>query len=734
MSDVFISYSREDQAVARRYAEALEREGFSVWWDVVLNPGETFDKATETALREARAVLVLWSKQSVDSRWVRSEATQADRYGTLVPVMIEACERPILFELAHTVDLSAWSGEPADPSWQSFVAGLKRFVARGGALVTAATGSVQVKVVRDSVPASSPAAGRAGRQLGLALAAVALVAVAVAAFRWQDRPAQPAQIMRFNISFQDDVRYSIGEDFVRSASISPDGKWVVFTGSDQATATARLFVRRIDSVQAMPLQGTENGTEPFWSPDSSSVGFYAGGKVLVANIGSGQVRDIADAAATGGGSWNDRGQILISLQNPGPLVRLAAAGGTPVPVTTLEPDEIDHDWPQFLDDGDHFLYMSRGRTSAANKVYLASLSSPGRTLMLEGVPGFVYAPPDRVLYVRNNVLFSEKLDLKRARLGGAPVALAENALPPFSASRTGALTYRTVPTRPNPLLWIEPDGTVIGEAAAPGYYTDPQVSPDGTQIALAVRDSPGGAYDIAILDVATRALRKLTVSPAVERAPVWSPDGKSIVYLSVRPDAPGLYRRSANGVGSEELVLPSKGVVWPYHWARRGLYFFDGISGSNDVGILSGDALDKRTMLVESPANDVDGMESPDGRWVAYTSNATGRWELFLTTAEPSGTRLPITTEGGCDPWWSPDGSMLYYTRPSTAELMAIPVSPGDPPTFGKPRRIHPGPMEYPSAHSFDFDPSGKRLVIAPSFSVQGDLAVLVNWQAATAQ
>jgi Tol biopolymer transport system component len=582
-----------------------------------------------------------------------------------------------------------------------------------------------------------PPAKSRGAKVWIAVGAVA--ATLVAAVVWtglgrREAPAEPAQLMRFTVSFQDDVRYTIGEDFVRSASISPDGKRIVFTGSD-ATGVARLFIRAVDSTHAIALSGGEDGTEPFWSPDSKSVGFYAGGKVKIASLDGGRPRELADAPATGGASWNDDGQILISLQNPGPLVLIPAAGGTPQPITVLEPDDIDHDWPQFLDGGDHFLYMSRGRTDAQNKVFLTSLSSPAtRTQILEGVPAFSYAAPSHVLYFQMGQLLARRLDVQQRELVGPPVPLAENGRPPFSASRTGALTYRTVSSRPNPLLWLQPDGTLIGEAAPPGFYTDPQISPDGTQLALATRDSANGNFDVAIMDLDSKVTRKLTLNPATERAPVWSPDGKSIVFLSFRPDAPGLYRKNANGVGAEELVLPSNGVVWPYQWMQDRLVIFDGISGSNDVAMLSGDDLQQRTDLVTTPFNDVDGAVSPDGKWLAYTSNETGRWEIYLTTVTPSGTKLPITTEGGCDPVWNRDGTVLYYTRPSTAELMSLAVTPGEPPVFSAPRRINAGPFDYPSAHSIDVDPSGARLIAAPSYSVQGDLTVLVNWQSARPQ
>ena len=232
--EIFLSYSRDDQVAARRYAEALEREGFGVWWDVALNPGETFDKVTEQALRDAKAVVVLWSKRSVDSRWVRSEASQADRYGTLVPVMIEACDRPILFELAHTVDLSDWSGDTSEARWQTFIEGLPPERARS--------------------PAPAPTTRAPRRMFGWWVAAAAIVAAVAIAFTFNMRgkPAGSAQLMRFTVSFQDNVRYTIGEDFLRSASISPDGKRVVFTGGDQTTGEARIYIRMIDSAQATP--------------------------------------------------------------------------------------------------------------------------------------------------------------------------------------------------------------------------------------------------------------------------------------------------------------------------------------------------------------------------------------------------------------------------------------------------------------------------------------------------
>jgi eukaryotic-like serine/threonine-protein kinase len=585
-----------------------------------------------------------------------------------------------------------------------------------------------------TAPAATVPGKRRWVKISIASAAV-LVAVAIAVgLTYRPRPLPSGQLMRLTVSFNRDVRYVVGEDFRHSASISPDGRRIVFTGADQETGTARLYIRPIDSEQITPIEGSEEGTHPFWSPDSQSIGFRAHGKVKLADLDGGRARDLTDTAGLGGASWNDDGRILISLADPGPLVLLPAAGGPATPATVLDASqEVDHDSPQFLDDGTHFLYLARGPTTATSKVYFGELGSTQRTLLLEGTGAFTYAPPNRVLFLKRGTLFAQELDTRRFVLVGAPVALAEDAVPPFSASRNGTLTYRTVPSTPNPLLWIRPDGSEIGTALPPGYYVDPAISPDGTQVAVASRESPDDTFDVAILDLASGAQRKLTVDRADDRSPVWSPDGQSIVFVSLRPEAPGLYRKNANGVGGEQLVLamPPGGVWWPYQWTRGHLFYFGGPSlPNNDIWMMSPEDVGEPTLLLKTqpPFTYVDGALSPDGNWFAYVTNQTGRYELYLTSFPPSSTQVPITTEGASDPAWSPDGTRLYYTRPSTAELMSMSVTPGQPPVFGPARRIHSGPLEYPSGHSIDVDPTQERLLIAPSYGVLGDITVLVNW------
>jgi Tol biopolymer transport system component len=542
-----------------------------------------------------------------------------------------------------------------------------------------------------------------------------------------------SQSMRFTVTLPEGIRFAVGEDFWRSASVSPDGEHIVFTGLDEATGTIRMYVRPIDSVEVTPLPGSEDGNSAFWSPDGRSVGFVANGELKIVSLEGGPPRAIVEAMSFGGASWNKDDLILASLENPGPIFLIPVDTGVPTPVTTYDPSlEADHLFPQFLDDGEHFLYMATGRARPDGTVFVGSLSAKTRTLLLEGVFGFVYAAPDHVIFLRGGTLFAQAFDTTRFALEGQPMPIAGNALPPISVSRTGALTYRTTASTPLPLIWIRTDGSVIGPALPPGYYVDPMISPDGTRVAYASRESLEDTLDISILDLASGVSRQLTLDPANDRAPVWSPDGRTIVFQSLRAGAPGLYKKNADGAGAEELILTTPDVVWPFQWTDAGLSYFADRFRALDVWIMSPDDPADRTLLIQTPYIDVDGAISPDGKWLVYATNETGGYELYLTTYPPSSTKLVVTTRGGADPIWSPDGTELFYVNPSTAELMAVAVTSGNPPQFGALRRVHSGPLFFPDAISFSVDPRGDRILVAPSFAPAGDITILLNWQAAT--
>ena len=544
------------------------------------------------------------------------------------------------------------------------------------------------------------------------------------------RSSPRSESMRLTLPLPEKIFFSVGESDRRAAVISPDGRYVVFTGADETTGKSLLYVRPINSIEATPVEGAEEGTDPFWSADSRSLGFFARGKIRSVGLNGRDPKVISDATSGGGAAWNRDGVLLASLKNPGPISRVSA-GGVGTPVTTLDPSsEVDHDWPQFTADGNHFLYMAWGRTAVDNAVYVGALDSKDRKLLLKGVSSFSYVEPNYVIFLRGRDLLAQEFDTARSELIGQPQRLAEDALAPISASRNGTITFRTVTSAPQPLVWLDRTGAETGHAMPPGYYVDPTLSPDGTRLAFAARESPDAGLDISIVDLATSLVRKFTFDGADDRAPLWSPDSRSIIYLSLRSDFPGLYRKDASGAGGEQRVSLSPGVIWPYQWLPDGhrLLFFAGTVGANDILMLS--LKDKKPVaLIQTPFNDVDGAVSPDGQWLAYSTNESGRFEIYVTTFPPSTTKLPVTTEGGADPIWSKDGRELFYVNSATTELLSVVVKPGNPPEFGKHRRIHPGPLDYASAHSFDIDHQQDRILIHPSYARRGDIAVLLNWQ-----
>lgn len=545
--------------------------------------------------------------------------------------------------------------------------------------------------------------------------------------------AQPGvQQLKVTVTLPMGVRYAAGEVQVQGATLSPDGRNLVFTGAEAARAGGRLYVRPLGSIEAIALEGTEGANSVFWSPDSRQIGFFADGRLKTMPLGGDTARPVTNATGASGGTWNNDDVILASLENPGPIFRVELDGSAPVPITELDATagETDHVWPQFLDDGRHFLYMATGRSVETSKVLVGTLESDERIQLLEGVSTFRYAAPNGIVFLKDGILQSQTFDLATFSLSGQPVSLADDALAPLSASSTGAVTYRTVPADSPPMSWIGTDGTEIRPALPAGpRYVDPVISRDGRQVAFARPAPNGGAFDIWILDIETGIPRQLTTHPGVDRAPLWSPDGQQIAYLSMRDEATGIYIRDANGIGAERLILPTPGVLWPYDWPERDkLLYFAGISGANDLWEMSPYEPDNRTLLVDSEYNEADPILSPGRDWIVYSSNDTGRYELYVTRYPPDGTKIQLTSDAGVDPAFSRDGTELYYLSSLTGELLARPVKMSVPPQIGESRLVHSGPFFFPDAHTYAVHPELDQILIAPSQIFSGDITMLLNW------
>ncbi|HXV68171.1 MAG TPA: protein kinase [Nitrospira sp.] len=593
-----------------------------------------------------------------------------------------------------------------------------------------------------TVPSSAAAAARRSTPWIAATVFFILTTVATVVYFVGTRSAPTAQPMRFTVSMPENVRLTsmltVAGVSAAVRSVSPDGGSILFSGVDEMTGKMMLYMRPVDSIDARPLTGTEDAMFPFWSPRSDAVAFFTDGKLKRVAVNGGEPQIICDAvisaALSGGGTWNRDDVILAYMGLEGGLYKVSARGGTPSPVTTRAAGDVAHAWPQFLPDGNHFLYSVQTLNIGDIGIYVGSLDSPDRKLVFKGMPTMaVYAHPDHLLFERDGALMIQGFDTRSLELTGAAVRLVDNistsswtyhlggfGAGAFSASENGVIVYRSA-TRgaPDRFLWIGRDGKEIGPVLPPGYYRDPALSPDGAMLAFARKESPTGDFDIYILELATGKETRFTLDPADDEGPSWSPgDGSAILYSSSRKNDAGLYRKNANGVGDEELIYPNQSAFVPYQWptADTLIYF------SPDLNPQTLSLSDRKS----TPLGIIgaDPAVSPDGKWLGYFAPAAGRLEV--TTYPPSGTRFDVAPSGA-DMHWSLEGDAIFYLNIQTGELMSVDVTPGNPPRFGSPRRVYAGPLDFFTVHSFDLTPSEDRFIVHTP-DPGGEITVLLNW------
>ena len=468
-----------------------------------------------------------------------------------------------------------------------------------------------------------------------------------------------------------------------SFAISPDGRTLVF----QATANgkAELYLRTLDSEKPRPLTGTDNATLPFWSPDSRSVGFFADGKLKRIDIGGGAPQIIADAPNSPSGTWNSEGVILFSLASTGPLQRVSSGGGPVTPVTTVDPPrQVSHRFPRFLPDGRHFLYFAVG-TPEGRGVYVGSLDNNERKRLLDADSAAVFVPANLLVFTRQRTLFAQPFDVKRLETAGDPIPIADGlnsnldwvAEPSFSVSNRGTIAYRLAKNE-NQLMWLDRSGRQTEAIGEPDTTVSQEMrlSPDARTLALA--RSLNGNFDLWLIELARKVLRRLTFNPADDNNPVWSPDGNRIAFSSRQKlGNHNIYMKPVNGTGSEEPLVESSENTFPQDWSSDGrflLYLVDSAKTASDVWALS--LADRKSFpIVQTNADEGNARFSSDGRWVVFTSNETGRYEVYVQPFPgPAAKSAPISTNGGINPQWRSDGKEIFYLGLDN-RLMAVPVT-----------------------------------------------------------
>ena len=563
-----------------------------------------------------------------------------------------------------------------------------------------------------ALPAAAPA--QRGYLAWSAAAVVALVVIGIAAFSWT-RSAPWTQVTRTMINPPEKASLNLAGDSAGPPVLSPDGKMLAFTATRQDGGTA-IWVRPLDSLEAQPLQGSENAVFPFWSPDSRALGFFADGKLKTIDLNGSSPQIIADAPFGRGGSWGADGVILFAPATLNPLLRVNATGGTPVDVTRIDTSQhTSHRWPFFLPDGKHFLYLAVNHEPSKwtqDTLYFASLDGKENKPLLHLLSNAIYAG-GYLLFARNDKLMAQPFDPSNGTLSGEPVTLAKGVLTDLttwhmdvSAFRDKLLVMGSGGAANWQLLWMDRDGKQITTIA--GNFPNlegPVLSPQGDRVALEIDD---GQADIWVLDLARGVRTRLTFGPIANQWPAWSPDGKWIAYVSYSGAHTILSRKPADGSGPEEQLYTEDQSVHISQWTHDGKYMIynRGPSGAEDLWALPLEGERKPFLLVK---HGNEGQVSPDGRWLAYVSNESGASEVYVSAFRGPG-KWQVSTHGGVWTIWTRDGKQLYYMEPRLS-LYSVPVTEsGGALQFGSPQLL----MSNWSSPLFFFDvsPDGKKILL----------------------
>ena len=592
-------------------------------------------------------------------------------------------------------------------------------------------------LVLDETAPESHMAHSSHRVAWLSTLVVALVAAAALWMLWR-QPVLEERQLHFHVDPPPGTRFP---GVAGGSSISPDGRAVAFVAaSDERT----LWIRRLDSLTSDQLPGTTGAEFPFWAPDGRSVGFFADGKLKKIEISGGRPVVIAAAPNPRGGTWAADGTIVFSPL-VGTLHQVVASGGTPTPITTLDISngENAHRWPQFLPGGRRFLYWVRSSKPNRTGVYLGSLDRPhDKVFVVESLSAAAYSPPrgkepGYLLRVRENVLVGQPFDPERAQVSGQPVPIVgaqgvgtvgaiNRSL--FSVSNEGTLLFSGADDKYQ-LVWFNRNGKALSTVGKPDRYAAVRISPDGNRAAISVVNS-SGQRDIWVMELARGLPNRLTYDSGF--VPVWSPDGHRIAYHDVVQTR--LFVIAASG-GDRQTMMEAP-AVYINDWSPDGrLLIYTQISTTtlDDLWVVptSGDRIPVPVLV--TPFNELHGQFSPDGKWIAYTSNESGQEEIHVRSMPATGSTR-VSTSGGSFARWRTDGKELFYRSPD-GRLMAVSVATvAEGLQFGSPAALMQlaeplGRFTYP----YDVAPNGdKILALTPAASEHNatPLTVIVNWEA----
>jgi Tol biopolymer transport system component len=514
------------------------------------------------------------------------------------------------------------------------------------------------------VPAPVAARRKTRERLAWGLAALGVLATAALGILALTRRDAPPRVVRFHVTPPG------GTLSMSWPRLSPDGTMLAFVAAD-SNGVRQVWVRRLDALEAQPLAAVAGGARPFWSPDSKNLGFFTEGKLRRVAIAGGPAVTIADIQTGFDGTWGAKDVILYDFGATDSLHAVSASGGLPRPATTFDraAKETQHAWPYFLPDGEHFLFLARQTNTGPATIRLGKLGSL-ESVAIGATDGRVeYAPPGYLVYPSGGTLLAQPFDVKAGKTTGDPVPVGEDivmsgASGDFSLSNTGVMAYLTGSSSQDAeIVWYDRRGRRLGPAAPPGGYTDVALSPDDNRIALTVISGQPIQSDIFIRDLERGTTSRLTFDPADEIWPVWSPDGHRVAFTTARFGEFRSMVKAASGVGTEDSLQKVPGNEGPTDWSRDGRTLVTAAIGPQNWDVLA-QPLDRSAphrTVIQTPFAERDGALSPNGRWLAYSSNESGRREVYVVPFPGPGGKWQVSPNGGDFPAWSADGTELFY-------------------------------------------------------------------------
>jgi Tol biopolymer transport system component len=621
-----------------------------------------------------------------------------------------------------------------DERWQSArdVTDELKWIAEGGSQVTLAPIAAMNGL---------HALGRRGLILGVGVMLFGAAVASLVTWVFKPSPTPALQpVTRTVINLPPDQQLA-GLENGPAVALSPDGTHLAYVA--RQGSTQQIYLRSMDSLEIKPVPGTEGGVSPFFSPDGQWLGFFAGAKLKKISVSGGGALNLGDAAYSGGASWSPQGMIAFVPGVNSTVQEFSEGGSTPQPLTRFEKGENSHRWPEFLPGGKAILFAAAPTALSFTNAQVAvqAVGTNQRRNLIQGGMYPLYAFSGHLLYAQGGSLMAVPFDPQRLTVMGAAVPVVEGVLQSpvngdaqYSLSATGALVYVSggVQSVQNKLVWVNRNGAQQPLAAPAHAYLHPRFSPDRRRIAVGILEQEAQTW---VYDLSRDTLTRLTFGGNYNPVSAWTPDGKRIAFESNGEGHLNIFWQLADGSGGLERLTTSEDIQAPMSWSPDGqLLAFNEINPSTgqDIWVLRMSDHTAQPFL-RTPFNEASPRFSPDGHWLAYISDESGRYEVFVQAYPGPGGKYQISTEGGTEPVWNPNGRELFYRRGDKMMVVEIATQPGF--AAGKPRMLFEGRYKLAPVpfDNYDVSADGQRfLMLKPieqtSSSALTQINVVLNW------